>query len=264
MGLATINGINLSYTDEGRGAPVVLLHAFPQSRAMWAPQVTALSNRHRVIAPDFRGFGESDAPEGAYTLDQYADDVAGLLDHLAIQRAVFVGLSMGGYTLFALYRKYAARVKGLVLADTRAQADTEEGRAGRSAMVATAREQGAGAIADLMLPKLLSPAARQTNPDLVRQVRSAIERTKVSGIAGALTAMAGRPDSVPLLAQIACPTLVVTGELDGPAPPADGRLMAERIPGARLEIIPRAGHLSNLEEPDRFNRALLDFLEAVP
>ncbi len=254
--IATINGIRLAYTDQGRGTPVVLLHAFPQNRAMWAPQVDALSKTHRVIAPDFRGFGESDAPDGAYTLDQYADDVNGLLDHLAIPQALFVGLSMGGYTLFALYRRHASRVTGLVLADTRAQADTEEGRAGRMAMAQTAREKGAGAIAEIMLPKLLSPVALQTKPDLVRQVRSTIERTTPNGIAGALMAMAGRPDSVPLLAQIARPVLVITGELDGPTPPADGQFMAERIPGARLEIIPRAGHLSNLEEPEAFTRAI--------
>jgi len=261
--LAKINGINLAYTDQSRGAPVVLLHAFPQSRAMWAPQVDALSKTHRILAPDFRGFGESDAPLGHYALDQFADDVAGLLDHLAITQAVFVGLSMGGYTLFAFYRKHAARVTGLVLADTKAQADTEEGRAGRFAMAQTAQANGAGAVADIMLPKLLSPVALQTKPDLVQRVRATIEQTQVSGIAGALMAMAKRPDSVPLLSQIACPTLVITGELDGPTPPADGKLMAETIPGARLEIIPRAGHLSNLEQPEAFNRALLDFLKRI-
>jgi pimeloyl-ACP methyl ester carboxylesterase len=261
--IATINGIHLAYTDQGRGAPVVLLHAFPQSRAMWAPQVDVLSKTHRVIAPDFRGFGESDAPLWHYQLDQFADDVAGLLDYLSIQRAVLAGLSMGGYTLFAFYRKHAARVKGLVLADTRAQPDTQEGRAGRFAMAQTAYTKGAGAIADVMLPKLLSPVALQTKPELVRQVRAAIEQTQISGIAGALMAMAERPDSVPLLAQIACPTLVITGELDGPTPPADGRLMAGTIPGARLEIIPGAGHLSNLEQPDAFNRALQLFLQSL-
>ncbi len=261
--IARINGTNLAYTDQGHGMPVVLLHAFPQNRAMWEPQVRALSKTHRIIAPDFRGFGESDAPLWHYTLDQFADDVAGLLDHLSVQQAMFAGLSMGGYTLFAFYRKYADRVTGLVLADTRAQPDTEEGRAGRFAMAQAAYTKGASAIADIMLPKLLSPVALQTKPELAGQVRATIERTQISGIAGALMAMAERPDSVPLLAQIACPTLVITGELDGPTPPADGKLMAERIPGARLEIIPKAGHLSNLEQPEAFNRALLDFLEGI-
>lgn len=263
MGTARINGLNLAYTDRGQGPPVVLLHAFPQSRAMWASQVEALSKTNRVIAPDFRGFGESDAPLWHYTLDQFADDVKGLLDHLAIRQAVLAGLSMGGYTLFAFWRKYADRVKGLVLADTRAQADTEEGRTGRFAMAQTAYTKGASAIADIMLPKLLSPVALQTKPELVRQVRATIERTQVSGIAGALMAMAERPDSVPLLAQIACPALVITGELDGPTPPADGRLMADTIRGARLEIIPQAGHLSNLEQPETFNTAVSSFLNQL-
>ena len=261
--IATINGINLAYTDQGRGTPVVLLHAFPQNRAMWAPQVDALSKTHRIIAPDLRGFGESDAPLWHYTLDQFADDVAGLLDHLAIRQAVFVGLSMGGYTLFAFYRKYAARMKGLVLADTRAQPDTQEGRAGRFVMAQTAYAKGTSAVADIMLPKLLSPGTLQTKPELVLQVRAAIERTQISGIAGALMAMAERPDSVPLLAQIACPALVITGELDGPTPPADGKLMAGAIPSARLEIISKAGHLSNLEQPELFNEALRSFLDRL-
>ena len=260
--IATINGIALAYTDQGRGTPVVFLHAFPQNRTMWDAQVQALSHTHRVIAPDFRGFGESDAPQGPYTLEQYADDVNGLLDHLAIPQAVFVGLSMGGYTLFAFHRKYAARVHALVLADTRAGADTGDGRSGRFAMVRTASEKGAGAIADIMLPKLLSPVALQTKPELVRQVRERIERTQVSGIAGALMAMAERLDSVPLLAQITCPTLIITGELDGPTPPADGKLMAEAIPDARLKIISQAGHLSNLEQPEAFTQALQSFLES--
>jgi pimeloyl-ACP methyl ester carboxylesterase len=259
--IAKINGINLAYTDQGQGLPVVFLHAFPQSRAMWESQVQALSGTHRIVTLDFRGFGESDAPLWHYTLDQFADDVKSLLDHLSIRQAVLVGLSMGGYTLFAFYRKYAGRVKGLVLADTRAQPDTEEGRAGRFAMAQTAYTKGASAIADIMLPKLLSPVALQTKPDLVGQVRATIEQTQISGIAGALMAMAERPDSVTLLAQIACPTLVITGELDGPTPPADGKLIAERIPGARLELIPQAGHLSNLEQPEAFNRALLSFLD---
>ena len=261
--IARINGLNLAYTDQGQGQPVVFLHAFPQSRAMWTSQVEALSKTYRVVTLDFRGFGESDAPLWHYTLEQFADDVAGLFDHLAIKQAVLVGLSMGGYTLFAFYRTYADRVKGLVLADTRAQADTEEGRAGRFAMAQTAHTKGAAAIADIMLPKLLSPVALQTKPDLVWQVREAIEQTQISGIAGALMAMAGRPDSVSLLTQIARPTLIITGELDGPTPPADGRLMAERIPGARLEIIPQAGHLSNLEQPEAFNTAVRAFLEVI-
>ena len=155
---AQINGITLAYDDNGTGLPIVFLHAFPLNRTMWAAQVETLSPHFRIITIDLRGHGESDAPLWQYTLDQAADDVRALLDHLAIQQAVFVGLSMGGYILFAFYRKYAARVMGLVLADTRAQADTAEGKDGRFQMAQIAYNKGSSAIAEIMIPKLLSPA----------------------------------------------------------------------------------------------------------
>jgi 3-oxoadipate enol-lactonase len=165
---------------------------------MWAEQEKALSSQFRVVTIDLRGHGESDAPLWRYTLDQAADDVIGLLDHLSIREAVFVGLSTGGYILFALYRKYADRVKGLVLADTRAQADTAEGKEGRFQMAQTAYKNGPSAIADIMIPKLLSQETIQKKPELVRRVRAIIEGNQISGIAGDLMAMAERPDSVPL------------------------------------------------------------------
>lgn len=261
--LAHINGINLAYTDQGQGLPVIFVHAFPLSRAMWAPQVEALTGRFRVIAVDLRGHGESDAPLWRYTLEQFADDLCGLLEHLSIPRAVFVGLSMGGYTLFAFYRKYADRVTGLVLADTRAQEDTEEGRAKRVAMAQTAYKEGPAAVARQMLPILFSPAALSSRPDLIQLAEGIIEGTQVSGIAGDLMAMAERSDSRPLLREIGCPTLVLVGEWDQGTPPADARVMAEGIPGARLAIIPQAGHLSNLEQPELFNRELTTFLERL-
>lgn len=260
---ARINGINLAYTDRGSGLPLVFLHAFPLNRSMWEPQVKALATRYRVIAPDLRGHGESDAPLWRYTMDQFADDVVGLLDHLSLPRAVLIGLSMGGYILFAFQRKYAERVQALVLADTRAQADTEEGRLNRFALAQVAYREGAGAVAEAMLPRLLSAASLQGRPDLVAQVRAIITSNQVSGIAGDLMAMAERPDSVPILKQTACPTLVIVGEADQATPPADARLMADAIPGASLGIILGAGHLANLEQPEAFNRAVISFLEKV-
>jgi pimeloyl-ACP methyl ester carboxylesterase len=260
---AMIAGRRIAYTDAGSGTPVVLLHAFPLSRAMWEPQIPALAQRVRVIAVDLRGHGESEFVEGAVTLMDYADDVIRLLDHLAIATAVFAGLSMGGYTLFALYRRYRDRIKGFVLADTRAQADTPEGRAGRFDMIRTAEGKGNDAIAEIMLPRLLAPESLSKNAPLVERVRSIITRNPVGTIIADLRAMADRPDSVALLPSISCPTLVIVGELDQGTPPPDARLMAERIPGARLVIIPKAGHLSNLEQPEIFNQALLSFLETM-
>ncbi|NWF74863.1 MAG: alpha/beta fold hydrolase [Nitrospirae bacterium] len=256
---AQINGITLAYSDRGTGLPLVFLHAFPLNRTMWAQQEKALALEFRIITIDLRGHGESDAPLWRYTLDQSADDVRALLDHLAIQQALFVGLSMGGYILFAFYRKYAARVKGMILADTRAQADTEEGKQGRFQMAQTAYKKGPPAIADIMIPKLLSPATIQTKPDLVRQVRAMVENNQISGIAGDLMAMAERQDSVPLLSQITCPTQIIVGELDQATPPSDSRLMAEQIPHARLAVIPHAAHLSNLEQPEAFNQIVAAF-----
>lgn len=256
-----INGITLAYNDQGSGLSIIFLHAFPLNRTMWAEQEKAFSSQFRVVTIDLRGHGESDAPLWWYTLDQTADDVIGLLDHLSIRQAVFVGLSMGGYVLFALYRKYADRVKGLVLADTRAQADTAEGKEARFQMAQTAYQKGPSAIADIMIPKLLSPATVQTKPGLVRHVRAMIVGNQISGIAGDLMAMAERPDSVTLLKHITVPTQIIVGELDLPTPPSDAKLMADLIPNARLAIIPAAAHLSNLEKPDTFNNIVSEFVE---
>ncbi|NGZ02956.1 MAG: alpha/beta hydrolase [Nitrospira sp. WS238] len=256
---ARINNISLAFNDQGTGAPLVFLHAFPLNRRMWDEQAQALSSHFRVLTIDLRGHGESDAPLWRYTLDQAADDVIGLLDHLSIQQAVFVGLSMGGYILFALYRRYADRVRGLVLSNTRAQADTIEGKEGRFQMAQTAYKNGPSAIADIMIPKLLSPATIQTKPELVGRVRAMIEGNQISGIAGDLMAMAERRDSLSLLGQITCPTQIIVGELDLPTPPSDAKLIADRIPEARLTIIPGAAHLSNLEQPDQFNETLRNF-----
>ena len=260
---AKINGMTLAFNDQGTGLPIVFLHAFPLNRTMWAEQEDLLSSQFRIITIDLRGHGESDAPLWRYTLDQAADDVIGLLDHLSIRQAVFVGLSMGGYILFALYRKYADRVMGLVLADTRAQADTAEGKEARFQMAQTAYKMGPSAIADIMIPKLLSPATVQTKPELVRRVRWMIEGNQISGIAGDLMAMAERPDSVPLLKQITCPVQIIVGERDLPTPPADAKLIADRIPSARLAIIPEAAHLSNMEQPGPFNETVRSFAETI-
>jgi pimeloyl-ACP methyl ester carboxylesterase len=258
-----INGMTLAFNDRGTGFPIVFLHAFPLNRTMWAKQEDALSSQCRVITIDLRGHGESDAPLWHYSLDQAADDVHGLLDYLSIRQAVFVGLSMGGYILFAFHRKFADRVKGMVLADTRAQADTDEGKQVRFEMAQIAYKQGARAIADMMIPKLLSPATIQTRPELVQHVRTMIEGNQVSGIAGDLMAMAERPDSIPLLRRITCPAQIIVGELDLPTPPSDATLMAHRIPNAHLAIIPGAAHLSNLERPDLFNETVRSFVANI-
>ena len=257
---AEINGINLSYTDQGEGTPLVFIHAFPLSSAMWEPQIKPFSQNYRVVAIDLRGHGESDAPLWHFTLDDYAEDIHALLTHLNIKQATFIGLSMGGYTLFSLYRKFPNSVKAMVLADTRAQADTEEAKAGRFAMAQTAYQSGPQAIAEMMMPKILAPFTMEHRQEVVDRIRKIILKNKASGIIVDLMAMSRRPDSTSLLSHISCPTLIIVGEQDVATPPSEAQYMKERIPGSKVVTIPQAGHMSNLEQPEVFNGALSEFL----
>ncbi len=258
---AVINEVTVGYTDQGNGTPLVFIHAFPLSKAMWQPQVNALKDTYRVITIDLGGHGESDIVPWNDSLDGYAQAIIRLLDHLEITQAVFVGLSMGGYTLFSIYRHYSDRVKAMVLAGTRAQADTEEGKAGRHSMAEVAFSDGASAIAEMMLPKLLAPSTMAHHPEIVEQVRQMILHTSTAGIVVDLVAMAARPDSTDLLPTITCPTLVIVGEDDQATPLAESQYIAQRIPGSTFVSIPQAGHLSNVEQPAAFNQALNSFLK---
>ncbi len=255
-----VNGIDLAYADEGQGHPIVFLHAFPLNRTMWAPQVEALKDQFRIITIDLRGHGESDAPLWRYTLAQFADDIKSLLDHLSIAKATFVGLSMGGYTFFALNKKYPNLIHSAILADTRAEADSDKAKAARYSMAQIAYKRGPTSIADLMLPKLLAPGSLENRQDLVEQLRRMITSNQVSGIVGDLMAMEARPDSTPLLKAFNFPTLVLVGEDDQASPPEEVKRMAQHIPGSQFALIPQAGHMSNLENPEAFNRALTQFL----
>ncbi len=256
----TLNGIHLHYEDVGEGPAVLLLHAFPLSGAMWQRQVAALRGRYRVIVPDLRGFGESDAPTGPYTLEQQADDVAALLAYLGVKRATVVGLSMGGYIAFTFWRRHRERVAALVLADTRAGADSAEGRAGREANARLAEEQGVEAIADKLAPGLVSPGASQA---VRAELRALITANSPVGIAGALRGMAVRPDATPELAGITVPTLVLVGSDDALTPPAEAAQIRRGIDGSHMALVAEAGHLSSLEQPEGFNTALRAFLDRV-
>jgi pimeloyl-ACP methyl ester carboxylesterase len=257
MKTATLNGIDMAYHDEGAGQPILLIHAFPLHSAMWEYQIAAFAPHHRVIAPDLRGLGSSARGGGAASLDQHADDLDALLGHLGIESATVAGLSMGGYIAFALWRRHRARISALILADTRAGADTEEGKQGREKNAQLAEAQGAAAIADQMLPKLLGPSA----PAVLRdQVRAIVQSNDRAGIAAALRAMAVRPDSAPLLAAIDVPALVIVGAEDAMTPPSEAEAMFNAIPGCRIAELPGAGHLSNLEASEAFNAQVIEFL----
>lgn len=253
------DGHTIAYDERGSGVPLLFLHGFPHDRALWAPQLDALGDVARCIAPDLRGFGES-GHAGPSGVDRHADDMACLLDALHVERAVVCGLSMGGYVAFAFWRRHRARVQALVLADTRPDADSAETRAKRHELMQVAREQGAAAVAAQQLEGMVGKTTRRTRPELVDRVRRMLERAPVEGIVGALETMLGRPDSTADLATIDVPTLVVVGEEDALTPPALARDMHERIAGSRLAVLPAAGHVSNLEAPDAFNDAVRGLL----
>ena len=261
---ATINGTRLAYAERGlrHDTSLLLIHGYPLNRHLWDAQLTGLSGAAHVIAPDLRGSGDSPATPGPCSMDQFADDLAGLLDHLNIERAILAGLSMGGYIAFAFWRRHAARVRALALVDTRAEPDNPQARAGRDTSADFARREGAEALARQMLPRLLAPD-NFANATLAGRALAIMTVNPVDGLVCDLQAMRDRPDSRPLLAQISVPTLVITGEADQVTPPADGQALAEAIPGARQVIIPNAGHLSPLENTRAVNRALRAFVEMV-
>jgi 3-oxoadipate enol-lactonase len=264
MKTALINNVSISYRDEGTGKPIVFLHAFPLSQRMWDDQAAAFSLAHRVITFDWRGFGESSLPESPSDMTAFADDLAGLMDFLELDRAVICGLSMGGYAAFSFLRTYAHRVEALILADTRATADTEEGRRNRLTMTSLVREEGPSAIVEQMTSRLLGAKSLHDNPHAVGRVRTMIEANRSEGIARALLGMAARPDSTALLADVRCPTLIIVGEDDVLTPPSESEAMARGIAGSKLSIIPGVGHLPNIENPHEFNRILEEFLSTLP
>jgi pimeloyl-ACP methyl ester carboxylesterase len=245
----------------GAGTPLVLLHAFPLDGRMWAPQVEALAGSYQLIVPDLRGFGaarDQAVPEAG--MDLLADDVARLLDDRGLDRVVLGGLSLGGYVALAFMRRHAERVSGLVLLDTKATGDGEQARDDRLKMAERVLAEGNGFVPEAMLPRLLGQTSREHRPELVAKVAALIREQPPEAIAGAQRGMAARADTTDLLASIAVPTLVVTGEEDTVAGPEVGRELAAAVPGARFLLVEEAGHLSNLEQPEIVNEALLDFL----
>jgi pimeloyl-ACP methyl ester carboxylesterase len=256
-----VDGRRVRHLEAGAGRPLVLIHGFPLSADMWRPQLERVPDGWRVLAPDLPGFGPHPG-EAAPSMADFARSVLSWMDAVGLERAVIGGLSMGGYVTLALYRLAPARVTGVVLAATKATADSAEGQAARDAMSRLVREKGAPAVADQMLPKLLGDAARHSRPDLPALVRSLIEANQTAGIDGAIAAMKGRPDSTALLEEIACPALVVAAAADSLMPAAEAELMRDRLPHARLVTISGAGHLVNLEAPDEFSNALATFLTA--
>ncbi len=257
-----LRGFEMAFDEtDNRDIPLLLIHGFPLDRTLWKEQMRGIGSR--VIAPDLRGFGESTIPSGAVTIETYVEDLHALLDALNVKNVVVAGLSMGGYITLAFYRKYPQMVRALILANTKAGADSVEGKKGRDDNAALAREKGVAAVGEKMMPKMFTPKTASERPQVAASVSAMMARQSVSGVVAALMAMRDRPDSTPMLAQIAVPTLIITGAADNLIPPKESEVMRDNIRGAELVVIPGAAHLSNVEQPKAFNRAVNDFLKSL-
>ncbi len=256
--------VDLYHRDTGRGLPIVLLHAFPLSSAMWLTQREALSSDYRVITPDQRGFGGSQLGGDEPSLDHVADDVAALLDAKGIERAVIGGLSMGGYVAMALQRRHPGRIAALVLADTRAAPDPPDAAANRERIAAELdSDPDSTVLVDDVLPTLLGSTTRERRALVYGRVKALVQSAPAAAAAWAERAMAARPDSLDTLTSVGVPTLVVVGEEDGIAPVADAETIANAVPDAKLLRIPECGHLSCVEAPEAFSTALREFLAGL-
>jgi 3-oxoadipate enol-lactonase len=256
--IGTVRG-PMTWLEAGAGWPLILLHAFPLTAEMWRPQLERVPADWRFIAPEL----SSALPAaGARTIDDYASDVGALLDALLIDDAIVGGLSMGGYVAFALFRRSPALFSGMILADTRPEADTPQVRDARAAMRDLLARDGVHAIADQMLPRLLTEKTLSEHSELTERLRAIIESNSPRAVDAALDAMMKRPDSTPDLARISCATLVVVGAEDAITPPSEAEAMHHAIERSVFVTLQGAGHLSNVEQPDAFSRALADFLIA--
>lgn len=255
--------IELYYETSGEGFPVVLLHPFPVHHGFWGPIATRLSHKYRLILPDLRAHGLSGVGDGHATMVKHAADLLRLLDAERIGRAVFVCVSLGGYIFFELWRRAQERIAAVVLANTRAEADTAEGRASRLNSAAEVRQRGTGPFLDLQIMHLIGETTRRNRPDLVANARSMMQPMTPAGLAAVQLGMADRPDSVPILTKIEIPTLVIAGEEDTLTPLPHAQVMQRGIRNAQLEVMRRAGHYAAFEQPEEFSHLLRKFLDSL-
>jgi pimeloyl-ACP methyl ester carboxylesterase len=269
MKTVALADIRLLVYDKGSGTPILFVHGFPLSHAMWRGQLGALAARFRVIAPDLRGFGASEMTPGGgeqvSTMRQLADDCAAVVDQLCGGKPVVLcGLSMGGYVAWQFAKHHAGKLRALVLCDTKAAADTPEAAETRRKMAEHVLKHGTGAVAEAMPGKLFAAATHTAQPAVVGEIRRTIETTNPAGLAAAQRGMAAREDVRAWLPSIRVPTLVVVGREDGISPPDEMRAIAEAIPGAEFHVIEGAGHMAPLESPAEFNQLLTAFVERLP
>ncbi len=259
------SGVTINYVERGTpaGLPVVFIHGFPFSHRMWDAQMRALPHGIRAISYDLRGHGESQVADGQYTIEFLVDDLMALLDHLVIDKAVLCGLSMGGYVALRAIERFPERVRALILADTRSEADPNEAKIKRSASIMAVKREGVPAFAESFVKAVFAPQNLAGQPQAVEFVKSLIRGNTQLGIAGTLVALAARTDTTASLSKISVPTLILVGEHDTLTPPAASEAMHKAIPGSHLTVIAGAGHLSNIENESEFNQAIVGFLKQV-
>ncbi len=258
------SGGPIAYDEHGNGSadPVVLLHAFPLNSQMWTPQAEILAaSGWRVITPDYPGFGKSPRPPAQPDVRYYAQQVKDLLDELGIDRVVLGGLSMGGYVTFACLRLFPKRIRALLLANTRPDPDAEEAKETRREVARHVAEEGIQILPKLQLGRLLAHDTLENKKDVVDRVREMILESSPDGVVAALGAIRERPDSTNLLGEVKVPTLLIGGAEDVLSTPEIMEDMAKKIPNSRHLTLESVGHLSNLEAPEEFNDALLEFLK---
>jgi pimeloyl-ACP methyl ester carboxylesterase len=254
----------IAYEVVGKGMPVVLLHPFPAHHEFWQPIAERLATRYRVLLPDLRGHGDSEVGEGPATMEKHAADLARVCDEARIGRAVFAGVSIGGYILFEFWRRYRQRVRGLILSDTRPQADTDGARVNRLKSADDVLQRGTEPFVDSMLPKLLGESTRQRRPDLVQNAKRMMMKASAQGVAQVQRGMAARPDSVESLKTINVPTLLLVGREDTLTPMADADFMRQQITGSQLRVIAAAGHYAPFEQSEATLPILRQFLDNLP
>jgi len=259
----TSGDAEICYEVLGSGPPVVLLHPFPANHEFWRPVLQALVSRYRLILPDLRGHGESGVGEGPARIEKHAEDIARILDHADAGRVPLVGVSIGGYIFFEFWRRYRGRVAAAVLCNTKAPADTPEGKASRLQAANDVLERGTEPFFRSMIPRLLGKTTRETRPDLVDGSLGMMQKMSPEDVAQVQRGMAERPDSVPTLKAINVPTLVLTGDEDSLTGPPEAELMNKNITGSEMKIVPRAGHFSPWEQSEQVGKILRQFLDSL-
>jgi 3-oxoadipate enol-lactonase len=257
------NDADIFYTVQGNGAPVVLLHPFPANHRFWLPVIERLLNQYRFIVPDLRGLGGSSTGDGPATMEKHAEDIRRVCDDAGAARPVMVGVSIGGYILFEIWRRMRERVAAAVFSNTKSTPDTEEGRKSRIEAADLVQQRGPEWFIDAQIPRMIGETTRRNRPDRVEEARKIMMVSTAKGIAAVQLGMAARPDSTPILSSIEVPTLFVGGNEDVLTPREEIERMHKAVRGSRMRVIQNAGHYAALEEPDEFAAALREFLGSV-